>query len=76
MAALNSSTSQLDTAGRTLHQRWEQTKTRWNDPVSRSFESDYLTPIEAEAQATLKEMLRLAQAIDAARRAVPDPPRR
>ena len=71
MAALNRSLNELEDTGKRLHQRWEQTKTSWNDPVSRTFESDYLTPIEAEMQTTLKEMQRLAQAIDAARRTVP-----
>ena len=71
MAALHSPMAQLETAGKTLHHRWETTKSAWDDPVSRIFESDYLTLIEAQAQATLKEMQQLAQAIDAARRAVP-----
>jgi hypothetical protein len=70
MAALHSPLTQLETASKTLHHRWETTKPVWNDPVSRTFESDYLTLIEAQAQATLKEMQQLAQAIDAAKRAV------
>lgn len=71
MAVLHSPITQLETAGKTLHHRWETTKSGWDDPVSRAFESDYLTLIEAQVQATLKEMQQLAQAIDAARRAVP-----
>jgi hypothetical protein len=71
MAALHSPMTQLETAGKTLHHRWETTKSSWDDSVSRTFESDYLTLIEAQAQATLKEMQQLAQAIDTARRAVP-----
>jgi hypothetical protein len=71
MAALHSPLNQLETAGKTLHHRWEATRAIWNDSVSQTFESDYLTLIEAQAQATLKEMQQLAQAIDAARRAVP-----
>ena len=56
MAALHSPMTQLETAGKTLHHRWETTKSAWDDPVSRIFESDYLTLIEAQAQATLKEI--------------------
>jgi len=63
--------TQLETTVKTLHHRWETTKSAWDDPVSRAFESDYLTLIEAQAQATLKEMRQLAQTIDAARRTVP-----
>src|SRR6266567_3255174 len=71
MTALHSPLTQLETAGKTLNHRWETTKTAWDDRVSHTFESDYLSIIEAQAQATLKEMQQLAQAIDAARRAVP-----
>jgi hypothetical protein len=71
MTALHLPLTQLETAGKTLHRRWETTKSAWDDHVSHTFESDYLTVIEAQAQATLKEMQQLAQAIDAARRAVP-----
>jgi len=71
MVALHSPMTQLETTVKTLHHRWETTKSAWDDPVSRAFESDYLTLIEAQAQATLKEMRQLAQTIDAARRTVP-----
>jgi hypothetical protein len=71
MAALQSPMTQLETASKTLHHRWETTRSAWDDPVSRIFESDYLALIEAQAQATIKELQQLAQTIDAARRAVP-----
>jgi hypothetical protein len=71
MAALHSPMTQLETTGKTLHRHWETTRSAWDDSVSHTFESDYLALIEAELQATLKEMQQLAQAIDAARRAVP-----
>ncbi len=70
MATLESAITQLDSAGRTLQQRWEHTKTLWNDPVSRSFEQNYLDQIAAQSQATLKAMQQLSQVIAAARRAV------
>ena len=71
MASLQSPMAQLESAGKTLQHRWETTRSAWDDSVSRSFEKDYLSRIEAEAQATLKELQQLAQAIDAARRAIP-----
>ena len=71
MAALHSPLRQLETASKTLHHRWETTKEAWDDHVSHTFESDYLSLIEAQAQATIKELQQLAQAIDAARRAIP-----
>lgn len=71
MATLHSPLDQLETAGKTLHHRWEATRAIWNDSVSQTFESKYLALIEAQAQETRKEMQKFAQAIDAARRAVP-----
>jgi hypothetical protein len=71
MAALHSPLNQLETAGKTLHHRWEATKAVWNDSVSETLERQHLTFIEEQAQATFKEMQQLAQTIDAARRAVP-----
>jgi hypothetical protein len=71
MAALQSPMTQLETAGKTLHHHWETTRSTWDDSVSRSFEKNFLSLIEAKAQATLKELQQLAQAIDAAKRAVP-----
>jgi hypothetical protein len=63
--------NQLETASKTLRHRWETTRSAWDDSVSHTFEKDYLALIEAQAQATLKELQQLAQTIDAARRAVP-----
>ncbi len=70
MADLDASMEQLNTAGRVLHQSWEDKKPLWNDPVSRSFEKDYLALFEVQTQLTLKEMQRLAQVIAEARRRV------
>lgn len=70
MGALNHALSDLESAERALHQRWEHAKSLWNDPVSRGFETDYFIPIQSQMQATFKEMQQLAQTIDAARRAV------
>jgi hypothetical protein len=70
MANLNSAITQLDTAFKTLRQRWESTSAVWNDPVSRSFAQDYWAPLEEQVQATGREMDRLAQVIAQARRGV------
>jgi hypothetical protein len=70
MANLGTTIAQLDAAFRTLSQRWEHTKTLWNDSVRRSFEDDYWTPLETQARETQREMERLAQVIAQARRSV------
>ena len=67
---LNAAILHLDTALKTLRQRWEATSAVWNDPVSRSFEKDYWAPLEEQVQATGREIDRLAQVIAQARRSV------
>ena len=70
MADLKMTSSQLDSAFKTLRQRLEETKALWNDPVSRRFEKEHWIPLETQVQATQREMERLAQVIAQARRAV------
>jgi hypothetical protein len=70
MANLSTTITQLDTAWKTLRQRWESIKVVWNDPVSRDFEKNYWAPVEGQVRATQREMERLAQVIAQARRSV------
>ena len=70
MANLSHTTNELDTALRSLRQQWESTQEVWNDPVSRSFEQEYIVPLESQVQATQRAMERLAQVIAQARRSV------
>jgi len=70
MADLDVSINQLGTAWKVLHQNWEDRKSLWNDPVSQSFEKNYLALFESQTQFTLKEMGRLAQVIAEARRRI------
>ena len=67
MAGLHSSIEQLVMAGKNLRQRWDVTKPLWNDQVRQSFEKDYWVPLQAQTQATLKEMEQLSQVLIAAR---------
>jgi hypothetical protein len=70
VANLSTTIAQLDAAFRTLAQRWEDTKSLWNDPVRWNFEKEYWTPLEKQTQATQREMERIAQVIAQARRSV------
>jgi len=70
MANLNAAIFQLDSAMKTLRQQWEATSAVWNDPVSRNFQQNHWAPLEAQVQATGREMERLAQVIAQARRSV------
>lgn len=60
----------LANAGNKLQQRWEQTKTEWNDPVSRELEQTVLTPLAEQMQRTLRELERLTQVIEQAQRRI------
>ncbi|MBI3739515.1 MAG: hypothetical protein HY258_10760 [Chloroflexi bacterium] len=67
---LNNTTAQLDSAFRSLAQRWADTKTVWDDSVQRDFEKEYWEPLEAQIRSTQQEMERLAQVIAQAQRNV------
>ena len=62
LMSLNNTITELHTSHKRLHQRWEATKTVWNDPVQQNFEKQHWTPLDKQTQPTLKEMERLAQA--------------
>ena len=68
--SLNNTTAQLNTTHKRLHQRWQATKSVWNDPVQQDFEKRYVEPLSHQTQATLKEMARLAEMIAKVRRHV------
>ncbi len=67
---MNNHLAHLDTAFKSLRQRWQDIQSVWNDPVSRAFEQEYLLPLESQVQAAQREMERLAQVIAQARRSV------
>jgi hypothetical protein len=67
--ALGTGSTKLTQALKTLRARWEETQTRWKDPVSRAFDKDQFTPLEAQVVATLRAIDRLARELDEAKRA-------
>lgn len=52
-----------------LRQRWNDTRESWDDPVCRSFEDNYLQPLEPQVATALRAVERLSlvfrQAVDA-----------
>lgn len=70
MAILDAPMDQLSTAIKALQSKWQSTTPLWNDPVSQSFEKNYLALFDTQTQATLKEMQKLAQVIAEAQRRV------
>ncbi|MBI3914404.1 MAG: hypothetical protein HY327_09500 [Chloroflexi bacterium] len=63
MNSLESANNQLEIARQRLWQHWEDARAVWNDSVRWDFEKEYWTPLEHQAQATQREMERLAQLI-------------
>lgn len=70
MAGLNTTAAQLNSAWKTLCQRWEESEMVWNDPVRWDFEKTYWAPLERQVTATQREMERLAQVVARARQNV------
>jgi hypothetical protein len=65
--SLHAGSSKLNLALKDLRVRWEETKTRWNDPVSETFEETYWRPLEMQVQTTLRAIDRLGQELGRAR---------
>jgi hypothetical protein len=63
MADLHLSIVQLITALKAVRKQWDDTKILWNDSISLSFERQNWTPLENNAQSTLKEIQNLNQVI-------------
>jgi hypothetical protein len=58
----------LNTAMKTLLGRWDEVGDDWDDAVRRDFEENYLEPLRAQTQATVREMERLGEVLRNARR--------
>jgi hypothetical protein len=65
--SLNTGSSKLSLALKTLRVHWEETRARWNDPVSQAFEENHWTPLEMQVLATLRGIDTLAQELDKAK---------
>jgi hypothetical protein len=70
MAGLQYPVSQLEGARIVLDQRWQQTKSVWNDKVQREFEQEFIVPLEQQLPRTRASMEQLSQVIAVARRMV------
>lgn len=60
----------LEGSWKRLHQKWEQTKSVWDDPVSRDFERKLMIPLAEQELRTQRELECLAQVVEQARRNV------
>ena len=67
---LHSGAVKLEQAMRVLHVRWEDTKTRWRDQASKSFEANHLADLEPQVKVVLEAASRLAEVLDKAQQEV------
>lgn len=58
----------FNAAWKKVRQRWEHTKSIWNDPVSRQFEQNMMVSLGEQMQQTQHELERLIQTIEQAQR--------
>lgn len=58
---LYSSISQLQRATKQLSDKWEETKTHWDDQNRRDFEQQFLRPLLPQVTMTVAETYRLAE---------------
>ena len=70
MPNLSQSADPLSNSWQILHQRWEQTRAVWNDPVAWSFEKEHWSPLEQQVRATQQDLERLKQVVAQAQRNV------
>lgn len=64
--ALTSSTGKLNHGMKNLLLSWEQTKARWNDPVSRAFENDFIEPLQDQVRIAMRALDQLGLKVDQA----------
>lgn len=67
MTSASTGIIQLRDALKNLRLKWEDSAGHWNDDVRRSFDEEYLSPLEAQVRATLQAMEQLSQMLISAR---------
>jgi hypothetical protein len=66
--SLNTASTELNTALKTLRQLWERTREDWQDRVAEEFRTDHWEILETQVVATLQAMDRLGPVLARARR--------
>jgi hypothetical protein len=61
--SLSIGSSKLNLALKTLRLRWDETKGRWNDPVSKAFEENHVDTLDGQVMSTLRGIDRLGQVL-------------
>lgn len=70
MSGIRQAWDRLQSAQSRLQDQWQATSDRWHDLVRQRFERDFLQEYERIVPSAVKEINRLAEVIDQARREV------
>ncbi len=65
---LNTGSSKLGLALKTLRNHWAEAQPYWRDSVAQAFERDQMEPLELQAQAALRAIEELARVLAEAQR--------
>jgi hypothetical protein len=60
--------AKLLTALKELRTRWERVRARWDDPVSRDFEKEFILPLDGKVRAGVSAMENMYDIVLQARR--------
>ena len=66
--SLNVSRTRLENAMKELLVHWERAQTRWDDQMSRKFESQHLRPLEPKVRNAVAAMAKMSEILAAVER--------
>ncbi len=58
----------LVSALKELHGRWDRVRTRWNDPVAKAFEKEFLASLDGRVRTGAAAMEQMRELVEQARR--------
>jgi hypothetical protein len=66
--SLSTGRSKLMTSLKELKLRWDRVRTRWDDPVSRDFEKEFVAPLEGKVRSAVSAIEQMNEIVSKARR--------
>jgi hypothetical protein len=66
--SLSTGRSKLMTSLKELRLRWDRVRTRWDDPVSRDFEKEFVAPLDGKVRSAVSAIEQMYEVVSKARR--------
>ena len=66
--SLNTGRMKLVSSLKELHGRWDRVRTRWNDPVAKAFEKEYIASLDGKVWSGASAMEQMRELVAQARR--------